>query len=1244
MHASLLGERWHSRLLIIASAALAASIFAVANDTRSTGASKKADGVAANDGNDRARTPIRYDRDIRPLLSEKCFKCHGPDPKSREQGLRLDMAESAMAVRDGKAAVVPGNLKESEIWRRVTSDDPEVRMPPPKSQKTPMTAAERERVRIWIESGANYEPHWSFVAPRRPDVPEVQDKQWPRNEVDRFVLAKQEENGVVHSPEAAPEILFRRMMLDLTGLPPTVDELDRFLKDTDPKAYEKWIDRIFSEEPYKSRHAERMTAPWLDLARYADTCGIHMDAGRQIWPWRDWVLRAYRDNKPFDRFALEQLAGDLLPNATLDQKVASGFNRNHVTSDEGGAIAEEYLVEYAVDRVNTTGSVFLGMTFGCARCHDHKFEPVTQEDFYKLFAFFDSIEEPGLYSQVPDAKRALEPFIQVPSDAQAAEREKVNKQLETARKDLSAPAPAEDTLRAAFFKKVLGESGVSWTRPAMTRAESKGGAKFTILPDGSALASGANPDKDDHYFTLTTDAVGLSLLSVEALTDPSLPENRVGRAFNGNAVLSGVEVEAVSVADPTKKTNVTFEWAFADHEQLNGDFRAVNVLDTKDMNGWAVQGHERAGNRLLLLLAEKPFGYKGGTEIRVHLQYQSVYATHVLGRVRFAVSPMVDAARERMPVAKSDWYIAGPFPSNDRTAIYEQKFGPESETIIDVTKNFGAGNRYWTHAIDLRDGMAHMLSEGTNVSYVGRRVFSPSARKLQLSLGSDDGIRVYANGKEYFGKSVDRPVAPDQDKAEIELRRGFNTVILKIVNTGGQSGFYYNPIPAETELSGDLVGAFAPAPLDAAPAGDTSRGRAVDASFVEYNKRVALAWRMRFSPDFKEKTARLATVEAAVAKLESEIPLTMVMKELDKPRDTFVLTRGLYNMPDPKRKVSRGIPAALGALASDETPTRLTLAKWLIAPENPLFARVAVNRLWELIFNVGIVGTSENLGFQGEYPSHPELLDWLAVEYRERGFDTQAMLKLLLTSAAYRQSSQIRPGMAERDPENRLLTSFPRRRLCAEQIRDAALYISGLYVEKIGGPSVKPYQPPGLWEEVAMPQSNTRAYARDMGESLYRRSIYTYWKRACPPPSLMTLDAPTREFCTVRRSSTNTPLQSLVLWNDEQFVEAARATAQRILLDKMTVDGASEANGDAARIVKLFRACASRAPREAEASALLEMLTSFRGRFRAAPDDAKKFIKIGESTVDASLEPAEVAAWTMLANSIFILDATICKN
>jgi hypothetical protein len=1217
---SFLRSRW---VTLLGCSFLALPLWALATvATASTGA------VASRPGDE-----IRYSRDIRPILSESCFLCHGPDISTREADLRLDSFGEATRDLGGYAAIVPGDVEESELWYRLTTDLEDDAMPPHGSNMKMLTAEQKDLLRRWIEQGAEYESHWAFETPLRPGLPVAGGEfaQWPRNPIDNFLLAGMEDAGITPSPPASRAKLLRRVFLDLTGLPPTPEELDAFLTDTRPDAYERIVERLLNEEPYISRYAERMATPWLDAARYADTNGIHMDAGRQMWAWRDWVLRALHDNMPFDRFVVEQLAGDLLPEPTLDQKVASGFHRNHVITDEGGAINEEYLVEYAADRTATTGAVFMGLTVHCARCHDHKFDPVSQEEYYSLFSFFNSNEEPGLYTQEQDANRAFEPFLQVPTEEQASRQAETKALLEALRAEMEEPTPADALAFDRFLAQAQSQFGVTWAGSQTMSAISSTGEPMTVFADGSALATGPVPDREDHTITLRTDGTGLRLLLVEALQDPSLFENRVGRAANGNAVVSYLEAEAISLADPELRESLNFTWAWADVEQQNLDFDVVNLLDASPDRGWAVAAHEIPGGRHALLLSDKPFGFKGGTELRVTLQYRSIYAKHSLGRVRLTPGAIDTSGLAALPVADSRWYGTWPYTPPKGEPGYDHPFGPEVDSTIDFAKKYAPDEYSWVFVPQvIDDEVNNVLPAGQKVSFVGRRLFVPSARRLDLSLGSDDGIQVYLDGDMVFENRVDRGAAPDQERITVSLSPGVHTIVLKIINTGGPGGMYWKALPPLEELQESLVWSLAPQQV-LARGGD------------DLQKRVSEDWRTLHSPGYRDKLAQAEELQVSLAEITASIPLTMVMSELEMQRETFVLMRGAYDLPDKERPVLRGVPAALGALPEDAPQNRLGLAMWLTAPENPLLARVTVNRFWEMVFGTGIVTTPADFGLQGAWPSHPELLDWLAVEFQESGWDVRAIIKLMVLSEAYRQESRMRPEVTAVDPGNHLLASYPRRRLGAEEIRDQALYVAGLLVEEFGGPSVKPYQPEGLWQEVAMPQSNTRSFARGAGADLWRRSLYTYWKRAVPPPSLLTFDAPTREFCVTSRSTTNTPLQALVLWNDEQYVEAARMLAQRTLLEDIPLTSGSESLVDPVpwRVARMFERCTGRVPEPEEVVFLREAFDAFEQRYREAPEDAAKLLEAGVALRSEAIEASTLAAWTMLANAMLALDETI---
>ncbi len=1179
------------------------------------------------DGAPPVEKQIFFGRDIRPILSDRCFICHGADEKRRTSGLRLDSFESATEAREDGFAIVPGNPGGSLLWSRIRSSDADEVMPPPDSNKRALNDEERELIRRWIEQGASFEPHWAFVPPQEPPLPEVKKLAWCRSAIDRFILAPLEAVNLAAGDPADRETLLRRVFLDLTGLPPTPQEIDAFLTDSRPDAYERWVGRLLEEEPYQSRFAERMALPWLDQARYADTNGIHMDAGRQIWPWRDWVLRAFRDNKPFDVFTTEQIAGDLLESPTLDQKVASGFNRNLMSCDEGGAINEEWLFEYAVDRVNTTSAVFLGLTMNCCQCHDHKYDPLTMREFYSMFAYFNSIDEPGLYSQSPDPYRAMEPYIEVPAP-------EVEPKLKVVTADLQAAEAERDSIGAAAdeIQSWLGERhrewGIRWDRGKVIAATSSGGASLAPQEDGSVLLSGQNPPLDDHSITLRTDAVGSRLVLLEALPDPSHAGGRVGRSSNGNAVLTHFEVEAASVRNRKQHRPVRFVWAFADFNQENGEFHVLNLLDGRG-EGWAVRAYDDAGNggRTAVFLAEEPFGFEGGTELRITLRYQSRYAQHVFGRVRLSTAALSESAVDVLPLALGDWHELGPFAANDHDQAFATIFGPEQDIRIDVGRDFGHGGLRWVRKF-YPDAEVHRTQNAQNSAYyVARHVHVPTARKVDLSIGSDDGMKVFLDGQEVYSNPEFLGDLADQKKTALDLTAGMHTLCLKVSNSGGPGGFYHRVVARPGELYGDLVAALLPQ--------DSRDGG------MRLKERFAQSWKLAFSPGYLRAVERVKDLKTALAELRSRVPLTMVMKELQEPRPAYIHIRGAYNRADTTRKVERDVPRSLGGLPAGAPPDRRGLAQWLVSDQNPLVARVIVNRFWEMLFGTGIVKTSEDFGFQSDWPSHRELLDWLAVAFRDGGYrdgvgpwNVKAMLREIVTSSTYRQSSRRRAEAAMIDPQNRLLAYFPRKRLPAESIRDQALYVSGLLVEKLGGPSVKPYQPEGLWEAVAMRESNTRLYQRGDGEALWRRSLYTYWKRACPPPSMQTFDAPTRETCIVRRMTTNTPLQVLTLWNDVQFVEAARVLAQRTL---------GEAGEDGARATTMFRRVTGRRPQGEELHLLLGVLGDFRDRFKEAPQDATRLLSQGDADRDDS-DPAELAAWTMVAQALLSLDETIVKG
>ncbi len=1012
---------------------------------------------------------VDFGRQIRPLLAEKCFACHGLDAGTRETDLRMDTKGGLFAELDsGGFAVVPKHLDQSVLYQRLISDDVDERMPPADTDKQ-LSPEEIDLIKRWIEQGAVWKQHWAWVAPRRPQLPQVADADWARNEIDMFIQARLEKEGLTHSPPADKTTLIRRVTFDLTGLPPTPREIDEFLADESPEAYEKVVDRLL-KSPHYGEHLGRY---WLDAARYGDTHGLHLDNYRQMWPYRDWVINAFNDNMPFDQFTIEQLAGDLLPDATDDQKIATGFNRCNVTTSEGGVIPEEYYVHYTVDRVATMSTVWMGISMGCVVCHEHKFDPFEMKDFYQLFAFFNSLDGPVMDGNRQDTA----PVLKVATEAQKAELGDLDKRIAALSQTMTDPIAEVDAAQAdweAHLRESLAHEP-AWDVLIAETLNSEGGATLTNLEDNSILAAGENPAQEVYEITARVAADQLTAVRLEGLTHESLPERRAGRSRNGNVVLTELEVEFAPVDGPEPWQRVQLTRAWADHEQPDGDFKIGNAIDGDPKTGWAIDGHRQRGDREAIFMAEAPFGYEGGTRLRIRLRHESVYGQHQFGRFRLAVTS--DAAIPQMDV------------------------GVTPDEIV---------------------------------------------------------------------KLVEREPDKLSDEQRIKIRD------------------YYRE-----HVSDD--------------------------------------------PTLVEARSQLAKHRKRRTELDESIPTTLIWKELPEPKPAFILVRGAYDKKgDP---VSRNTPAALPPLSGveeGETPTRLDLARWLVAPEHPLTSRVTVNRFWQQYFGVGIVETAEDFGSQGSPPSHPQLLDWLAVEFRESGWDVKALQKLIVMSATYRQSSQIPADAAEKDPQNRLLSRGPRFRLDAEVIRDNALAVSGLLVEKIGGPSVKPYQPPGIWYAVGYTDSNTANFKRDSGQALYRRSLYTFWKRTAPPPTLVTLDAPSRETCTVRRSRTNTPLAALALMNDEQFIEASRGLAQRVMKE----GGPS----DEERAVYAFRLATARRPDNEELAVLLDVYRASLQRYEKDREAAGQLVSVGESRPDESLDTSRLAAWTMVANMLLNLDETLTKG
>ena len=1019
---------------------------------------------------------IDFNRDVRPILSENCFKCHGPDEGAREAKLRLDRREAALQpAKSGETAIVPGHPERSEMILRIT-DTGDIDVMPPVETGKKLQPAQIETLRRWIAQGAPYAKHWSLAPPMDHTPPSPANRAWVRNDIDRFVLARLEREKLPPAREADKATLLRRVSFDLTGLPPSIEELDAFLADRSPDAYERAVDRLLASPAY----GERMATDWLDAARYADSNGFFRDNTRQIWPWRDWVIQAYNRNLPFDQFTIEQLAGDLLPEPTTEQRIATGFNRNHMVTGETGVIDEEYRVEYVADRLETTSTVWLGLTVGCARCHDHKYDPISQREYYQLFAFFNPGVEKGTIT--PDDPP---PVMEVATPAQRAELDTLRAHrtaAESAFKTAAAPLkpeivaweakanvelqpPADAVVAHVDFEAEDGSAA----KPRLPRAVEKGGAYY----EPGLIGQSARFDGMQHFEL-----------------PPSMPIESdrpwsVGVWIKATASLAGV----LSKIEPT------------------GDRRGFELI-------WA----------------------KGQLQINLV--------------DRWVVSAIEVLTKE--PIRRADWNHVVVSYDGSRKASGLRVFADGLEIPLTVVR-------------DTLQGPIH----NAEPFRIGRR---------------DSGLGFYGQLDEL--RIISRTMTPET----------------------AREWFWSERLRAVLPLAGDKR--------------DARQTKLVLDCFVERHGDAAL----------RDARQRAEDAREAEEEFRAKLPKTLVMQDVSSGRKTHVLKRGQYDAPGDV--VEPGVPAALPPLAADLPRNRLGLATWLTSPEHPLTARVAVNRLWTQCFGEGLVATLNDFGSQGDVPTHPELLDWLARRFVRSGWDVKQMLRLMVTSATYRQDSAPSPALLQRDPGNRLLARGSRFRLSAEMVRDQALAVSGLLVQRIGGPPVKPYQPPGLWEAVSY--NGELSYEPDRGEGLWRRTLYSYWKRTAPPPGVQVLDGPTRETCVVRRPRTNTPLQALLLLNDETYVEAARSLAAQVL--------ARSAVPADERVRDMFRRATSRPPTAHEAELLCGLYSRQRGRFAANPESARRLIAVGVSPHGRKLDPVELGTWTVVAQAILNLDEVITRR
>ena len=1165
-----------------------------------------------------SQAEIEFNRDIRPILSDNCFYCHGPDSEHRKAGLRLDTEAGALAaLKSGTHAIVSGDPSASELIKRITTSDENDLMPPPESGKT-LSYEQITTLRNWISQGAAYQGHWAFAPLNKPELPEeAVAGSASRNAVDYYIQERLKEEGLTPSKQASRETLIRRATLDLTGLPPTTEEIDAFLADTSPNAFERVVDRLLNSQHF----GEHQARYWLDLVRYGDTHGLHLDNYREMWPYRDWVINSFNENKPFNAFGIEQLAGDLLPDATRDQLIASGYNRCNVTTSEGGSIEEEVYVRNVTDRIQTTGEVFMGLTFGCAVCHDHKFDPISMTDTYSMFAYFNSLDGRALDGNRKDHA----PYIHVPSELQQQKDKKLNANIAELKKALLAQAPGLKAQQIQWEVSLKGHTlgtEPEWEILRPMESISSNSSTLIIQDDQSVLASGKNPAKDVHTFTFVSKQANLTALRLEALTHKSMKNGSLGRSDNANAVVSEITLEVASPDAPYKFKPIKVDSIQVDHYQAK-EFLPEFAIDGKPETGWALESFKRIENNKAILKTKAPFASQKGSIIRVKTHYESKYAKHALGRVRFSVSSDPIEPEKPATVAMSEWHHTGPFTSTSNgNRSYRSKLGPEGKPV-DLKKKLSDNgeSRPWTRRLDWVDGRIHYDLPGKEcVNYIYRSIHATSDTKFKITLGSDDGVKVFLNRKEILGNNDERTLETDQHELTLNLKKGDNELLLKIINRQGQSGFYFKP-EKETLPSWDLMTI-----ADLAP---NKRNKEQQQQLTE-----AFVFQIATNDELTRLRSKLENNHLELAELHRAIPTTLIYRERKEPKEAFILKRGEYEAKGDK--VGRATPGFLPPMDESLPNDRLGYAKWLFSKDHPLTARVAVNRFWQNLFGTGIVKTSGDFGSQGELPYHPELLDHLSADFRDNGWNVKGLIKQMVMSATYRQDSKVTPTQLERDPENRLLARGPRFRLDAETIRDQALTLGGLLHPEIGGASVKPPQPDGLWFSVGYSGSNTVRFRPDAGEDMYRRSLYTFWKRTSPPPQMTTFDAPSREACTSRRERTNTPLQALVLMNEPQYLEASRSFALRILNEV--------GHHPKTTAARLFREATARTASAGDLADLTALFEKQKKGFEQTPDQAKQFIGDLAEHLPSGVSAAELAAWSVVANVILNLDETINKG
>jgi hypothetical protein len=1160
-----------------------------------------------------AADDIDFARDVRPILSRHCFKCHGPDDGQRQADLRLDLRESAIdKAESGERAIVPGKPNESELIKRITSGDENTLMPPPET-KQPLTDAQKDVLKKWIATGAEYKPHWAFMAPKRPALPPVAQRNWPERGLDYFVLARLEKEKLKPAPQADRYTLVRRVYLDLIGLPPTPQEAAAFVNDARPDAYERLVEELLASPAYGERWARR----WLDLARYADTNGYEKDRQRSIWPYRDWVINAINDDMPFDQFTIEQLAGDMLPKATPSQKIATGFHRNTMLNEEGGIDPLEFRYYAMVDRTNTTATTWLGLTLGCAQCHTHKYDPIPHREYYAMMAYLNNADEPELAVPQPEILARRQALLDQIADLEAALPEKFGTQ------------PA-----------------LEFTAVKPTKATSTGGAKTEIKDDGSVLLSGDAPQTDTYSVDFQSAATVVAGLKLEALTDDALPSTGPGRTPHGNFVLTEIKVRVAEKAGD-KPVEVKIASATADFSQ--DKFDPSGALDGDPKTGWAIHGPGKWNvNRAATFTFEKPIKVTAESVWTVELE-QNYGTQHTLGKFRLSLGAP-------QPVS------AAPNPR----AIFEKKFAAwEAEAKKQVVKwkvlkPSAAKSNLPLLTIEDDDSIFASGDQTKRDLYTIDFEKVPAFTAIRLEALPDDRLpkrgpgRIYYEGPpgDFFLSQITAS-AGGTPLRFVKATASGGSGVDKAIDTDPQSGWSINggqgeahtavfvldkPAPASAALQVQLLferyyaaglGRFRISVTDDPRAAEIgSLPAAINDALLTDAATRSPQHELRLKRYFTSIAPELAGERAKIDTLRKqlpEFPTTLVMSERprENPRPTHRMHRGEFLQP--KEEVPASTLSCVGPPLPFQENNRLSFAKWLVDRRNPLTARVTVNRHWAAFFGRGIVRTTEDFGLQGELPSHPELLDWLAMEFMDRGWSVKDLHRVIVTSATYRQAAAMTPELVERDPQNVLLARGPRVRLEAELIRDYALSVSGLLSKKQGGPSVFPPQPASVTSEGAY---GALAWNVSPGQDRYRRGLYTFAKRTAPFAMGTTFDGPTGEACIPRRESSNTPLQALVLLNDEVFLEAAQAIGRTF---------AALPGEDDIKATQLFQRILVRPATFDEKQKLLAYVNVQRERLAKRELDAAAIAGPGENA-------PERAVWTLLARTLLNLDETVMKE